>query len=67
MRGGANEMRRGTLTAILEVQETEQAMRPQPRGCGAVCAPRAASGCPMNPGGEWCPSDQRIVDQCPEC
>lgn len=35
--------------------------------CKAVCAPRAASGCPMNPGGEWCPTDQKLIDKCPEC
>lgn len=30
-----------------------------------VCSP--TMGCPMAPGKEFCPDDQSIIDQCPEC
>lgn len=35
------------------------------RACARVCGP-ATNGCPMTGGGD-CPTDQRVIDKCPEC
>jgi hypothetical protein len=35
------------------------------RACTRVCGP-AADGCPMTNGGA-CPTDQKVIDKCPEC